>query len=112
FVANRVAARPQPCAIIGILVVRGTISLVEAAEPLEERARRQEQRSGTEIDRSCEVELRTRRIAAASVRIAGSIRPDNRSRLLQAAVRKHQLAANRTHGRRTARRCDQRLDAS
>ena len=91
---DRRAARPETRAVIGILVVRRPVSFVEATEPFECGSAGQEKGTRAEIDLPLEIVFGSRRIAAASIGLARSVRPDDGPGLLKTAVGKHELSAH------------------
>src|SRR5262245_16410439 len=85
---------PQSNAIVGVFVVPRPVSFVEPAERCKHLPPGQKQGGGTEVDIALHLEFGRARILATSVTITEAIRPDDRSRFLQAAVRVNELAAH------------------
>src|SRR5205807_627939 len=91
---DRVAVGPQPRAVIGVLVIGGSIPIVEAIESLEDSPASEQKSGRAEIDVPLEVVFRSHWVAAATVPLARSIGPDDGPGLLEATIRKNEFAAD------------------
>src|SRR5439155_10887448 len=79
---------------VGVLVVGGRVALVETAELAPEVGVNQQAGGRAVVDLAHEAEPRVGRVFAAPVVPAGAVREDDRSRLLEPAVRIDQLGAD------------------
>jgi hypothetical protein len=90
-------ALPQPHAVIGLFVIGGRETLVEAAKRMKAGSRREQEGAGAIIHIALEHHIWRRRVLTPRISAAGAVLPDDGTGFLQRAIRQDDPPADRTN---------------